>query len=114
MGLSPDFSQCLPCTPNCATCYMAQNDSCITSTNVGCQYYIEYQTGNCIQNCSYSTVRPYVLNGVLYCYPEAQAPSNSLATIDSSTYKNPDGSTTVFFVLDSNQQSSSVTVPIAK
>ena len=115
MGLSPDFSQCLPCTPNCVTCYMAQNNSCLATAVVGCQYYIEFGTGNCIQNCSSQTVRPIVQGGVLYCYPEAQAPSNTLATIDSATFKNPDGSTTVFFVLDQNQQSgSSVTVPVIK
>lgn len=48
---------------------MAQTDSCLSNTIVGCQYYVEYQTGNCIQNCSSSTVRPYVQGGVLYCYP---------------------------------------------
>jgi hypothetical protein len=28
-GLNSDFTQCLPCTDNCVTCYMAQNNSCI-------------------------------------------------------------------------------------
>ena len=94
---------------------MARNDSCITASSTACADYVEYQTGNCIKNCSAATVRPYVQGGILYCYPENIAPSNSLATIDSSTYKNKDGSTTVFFVLDSSQKSgSSVTVPIMK
>ena len=76
---------------------------------------MEYLTGVCTKNCSSATVRPYVQNNILYCYPENLAPSNNLATIDSSTYKNKDGSTTVFFVMDSSQKSgSSVTVPIMK
>lgn len=115
MGLSPDFSQCLPCPSNCVTCYLAQNNSCLTAPVTSCQYYVEYQTNNCIQNCSSDSVVPYIQNGVLYCYPRSQAPSTNLATIDSSTYKNKDGSTTVFFVLDSNLQNSNpVSLPIAK
>ena len=115
MGLSPDFSQCLPCPSPCANCYMARNDSCLGTTAPTCANYVDYQTQTCTDNCSSATVRPYVQNGILYCYPESLAPSNSLATVDSSTYKNQDGSTMVFFVLGSSQKSgSSVTVPILK
>jgi hypothetical protein len=95
---------------------MAQNDSCLatkTPVNTSCQYYIDSQTNQCVQNCSNAGVVPYISGGVLYCAPTAQAPTSSVATIDSSTYKLGDGSTLVFFVMDSSLQSSNaVDIPI--
>jgi len=82
---------------------MARNDSCLqtnTTTFGNCSNYVDYQTGQCINNCSSAEYYPYVSNGILYCYPVSQAPSTTLATIDSSTYLQPDGTTQVFFILD--------------
>ena len=33
-GLSPNFSQCLPCPEPCLTCYIASNVSCLTVKKV--------------------------------------------------------------------------------
>lgn len=95
---------------------MARNDSCllVNNTVVGqCPDYVDFQTQKCISNCSSVDHYPYVSNGILYCYPAAKAPSTTPATIDSSTYTQPDGTTQVFFVLDSNMQGT-VDVPVTK
>ena len=99
---------------------MATNDSCLTLAAPpkppvsACGGYIDFVTKNCIQNCSSGSTVPAVTNGILYCYPAAQAPTNKVATIDSSLYRAKDGTTTVFFILDSNAQHSnnSISIPV--
>lgn len=117
-GLSPDYSSCMPCPTGCLRCYMARNDSCLqrnTTVLGNCTDYVDYQTQQCISNCSSADYYPHVTNGILYCYPASMAPSTNLGNIDSSTYTQPDGTTQVFFVLDSNMQSHTpVTVPVTK
>lgn len=101
--MSSNFSSCLPCPSPCLTCYMALNNSCLTLQSVaptGCQYYIDYNTKECVKNCSQYNVIPYVENGVLYCYPISKAPIKTASVIDSSAFTAADGSTNVFFVLD--------------
>lgn len=105
-GLSNNFTQCLPCPDPCLTCYMALNISCLTLKKnntvdpTNCAYYIDYRTNKCIQNCSISTMIPYVINGVLYCYPADSAPTKTFSVVDSSAFITSNGSIQVFFVLD--------------
>ncbi len=97
---------------------MALNNSCLSvrvPVSTQCQYYIDYDTKQCVKNCSSSSKIPYISGGILYCYPENSAPAKSIATIDSSTFLAADGSTYVFFVLDKSiQNSQSTSLPIQK
>jgi hypothetical protein len=43
---------------------------------------------------------PYVMNGTLYCYPTANAPTKTFSVVDSSAFITSNGSIQVFFVLD--------------
>lgn len=114
-GLSSDFHQCLPCTDNCLTCYMAQNNSCITAkaapppvptnnsnTTTGCQYYVDKATNKCVQSCSSSNSQPQFVNGVLYCAQTDSSSAQKYARIDSAIYVNSDGTKNVFFIIDQN------------
>lgn len=109
-GLSSDFASCLPCPANCLTCYMAQNNSCITTKSTtpssGC-YYIDKATNNCLQSCSSSTSQPQVINGLLYCVQTDSNNAQNYARIDSAVYVAADGSKNVFFVIDQTVKSSS-------
>lgn len=117
MGLSQNFLECLPCPDPCQTCYMAMNNSCLSVKQVvvtACSY-TDFLTKDCVKNCSSSDRIPYISGGILYCYPLSIAPSQSIATIDSSTYEAADGSTYVFFIMDQNLQSSQpLSVPVSK
>ena len=98
---------------------MALNASCLTlkiaPAVAKCEYYIDFETNECVKNCSLSSKVPYITNGILYCYPLSSAPTKSIATIDSATYLAADGTSFVFFVLDKSlDQSQSVTIPISK
>ena len=115
LGLDSTFKSCQPCPNPCITCYMALNTSCLTvkavdptpptppptpTPNTTCQYYIDFQSKQCIPNCSLSTVIPYIINKTLYCYPASSLPSQTLSIMDSSAFVTSNGSTHVFFVLD--------------
>jgi hypothetical protein len=60
-----------------------------------------------VQSCSSSTSLPKIINGILYCTQTDSSSAQNYARIDSSIYVSPDGTKTIFFILDQTIKSSS-------